>query len=122
MADAERLICKSEALVDSGDGVRFDVDYGKGRESAFVVRFMGEARAYLNRCTHIPYELDWTPGKFFDNDGLTLVCSVHGATYEPGSGKCLGGPCYQGGLTPVGVTEEGEGVFLSDVNCKLWKD
>ena len=47
MADAERLICKSEALVDSGDGVRFDVDYGKGRESAFVVRFMGEAIAVV---------------------------------------------------------------------------
>ena len=95
MADAQRLICESAALVDSGDGVRFEVEVAGRLEPAFAIRFDGTAHAYLNRCAHMPMELDWKPGKFFDFEGLLLICSTHGAIYEPETGKCLGGPCYE---------------------------
>jgi len=113
MAESERLICRSVELVDSGDGVRFELERGGRREPAFVVRYGGEVHAYVNRCMHIPYELDWNPGKFFDSEGLVLICSVHGASYDPATGRCIGGPCYQG-LAKV-VVEESEGsVYLAE--------
>jgi nitrite reductase/ring-hydroxylating ferredoxin subunit len=75
------------------------------------VRYQGSVRAYLNRCGHMPMELDWEQGKFFDREGLHLVCSTHGALYEPGSGRCLGGPCT-GGLVPIAVEERDGMIYL----------
>jgi nitrite reductase/ring-hydroxylating ferredoxin subunit len=110
MADRERVICASAELVDSGDGVRFDVRLGGNPQPAFAVRYDGKVHAYLNRCAHMPMELDWKPGKFFDGEGLVLICSTHGAIYSPETGRCLGGPC-EGRLVPVPV-EERDGKIL----------
>src|SRR5204862_6904716 len=63
----------------------------------------GRVYAYLNRCAHMPMELDWKPGKFFDVWGLHLICSTHGATYAPHTGRCLRGPCFEEGLITVPV-------------------
>jgi len=70
--------------------------------------------AYLNRCAHMPMELDWKLGKFFDIEGQLLICSTHGAIYAPDTGGCLGGPCFGGGLTPVAVEERDGKVWLKD--------
>jgi nitrite reductase/ring-hydroxylating ferredoxin subunit len=107
------MICASAALADSGDGVRFVVWVDGRSEPAFAVRYDGQVHAYLNRCAHMPMELDWKPGKFFDGDGLLLICSTHGAIYEPDSGRCLGGPCT-GWLVPVAVEERDGGIFVKD--------
>ncbi|NCW80797.1 MAG: hypothetical protein EBV68_02860, partial [Betaproteobacteria bacterium] len=64
-----------------------------GEVSAFVVRFQGQAFAYLNRCAHVPVELDWLEGAFFDDSGQFLVCATHGAMYEANTGLCIDGPC-----------------------------
>lgn len=111
MAAAQRLICAGSELDDSGDGVRFEVACGDGPAQAFAVRYQGRVYAYLNRCGHMPMELDWVQGKFFDGEGLVLVCSTHGALYEPDSGRCLGGPCSKG-LIPVAVDERDGMVYL----------
>jgi nitrite reductase/ring-hydroxylating ferredoxin subunit len=109
MAGRERVICASAALTEGGDGVRFEVvRYGE-RVGAFAVRFGGAVHAYLNRCAHVAVELDWQPGKFFDSTGLVLICSTHGAIYDPESGACLGGPCGRGGLEKLAI-EERDGV------------
>ena len=113
MAESKRLICRGAELLECGDGVRFEIDHGGHREPAFVVRFMGEVHAYINRCMHIPYELDWSPGKFFDSEGLVLICSVHGASYDASTGQCVGGPCYQG-LAKLPVEELEGAVFLRE--------
>jgi nitrite reductase/ring-hydroxylating ferredoxin subunit len=110
VADRERVICASTALGDSGDGVRFDVRTAGRLEPAFAVRYEGKVYAFLNRCAHLPMELDWKPGKFFDGAGLVLICSTHGAIYSPQTGRCLGGPC-EGRLVPVPI-EEREGTIL----------
>lgn len=89
-------VCASDALPEGGDGVRFDWPGASDAEppaAAFVVRHDGCARAFLNRCAHVSAELDWLPGRFFDDAGLYLVCSMHGALYEPDSGLCVAGPC-----------------------------
>ena len=114
MADAERLICDSADLQETGDGVRFKVMRFGRSEAAFVVRFKGAPRAYLNRCVHVPRELDWQPGQFFDSEGALLICSMHGATYYPDTGKCHMGPCRNGGLVALPVVERDGKVILME--------
>jgi len=98
-------LCPSAALDDGGNAWVWDVlQYGQPAR-AFVLRYDGQARAYLNRCLHVPVELDWQPGEFLDADRRFIICSVHGATYEPEDGRCVGGPCGRGRLTPVAVAE-----------------
>jgi len=109
-------ICASGDLVDSGDGIRFEVEFEARREPAFAVRFDGRVHAYLNRCAHVRSQLDWKPGKFFDADGLLLICSTHGAVYAPDTGKCIGGPCLDGGLVRLAVEERDGMVFLKERN------
>lgn len=108
------MICASDALAEGGDGVRFEVEHRGERVGAFAVRFGGEVHAYLNRCAHVPVELDWQPGKFFDGSGLVLICSTHGALYDPATGGCLGGPCRRGGLEKLAVEERDGVIRLKD--------
>ncbi len=112
MAAGERLICASADLLEGGAGVRFQVERHGGPAPAFVVRYRGRPRAYLNRCAHVPVELDWQPGAFFDSSGLYLICAVHGALFAPETGHCLSGRCAGRGLEPLAVDERSGGVFL----------
>jgi len=99
------IVCASNHLQDAGDGVRFLLDQNGHIGSAFVVRHAGQVTAYLNRCAHKLVELDWQEGKFFDADHNYLVCSTHGALYDPASGRCVSGPCRGAALTAVAVQE-----------------
>lgn len=108
------VICASGALEEGGGGVRFEVSRGGETVGAFVVRYDGEARAFVNRCAHVPIELDWNHGEFFDYSGLYLICATHGATYLPDSGRCAGGPCNGRGLLKLPVQEREGSVFLCD--------
>ena len=112
MAQDERLICRSSALTDGGVGVRFMWRAGSQLIPAFAVRFGGTVRAFLNRCSHMPMELDWAPGRFFDTDGQLLICSTHGAAYHPLTGQCRDGPCEGAGLQPLDVVERDDAVYL----------
>lgn len=114
MAEFERWICRSVDLADSGDGIRFEVKLGTVTESAFAVRYEGRVHAYLNRCAHVGFELDWNPGKFFDSEGLLLICSAHGALYASDTGKCAGGPCFGRALVPVPVKESNGEVYVKE--------
>ena len=112
MAAGKRLICASDELADTGAGVRFDIVRQGEAVKAFVIRHHGRVHAYLNRCGHVPVELDWQEGHFFDHSGLYLVCSTHGALYSPENGRCIAGRCAGRGLAPVPVIEEDGGVYL----------
>lgn len=111
MSEQEIYICDSGALEEGGKGRRFPVSAGGDRETGFVVRYDGEVRCYLNRCAHVPIELDWNEGEFFESGGLYIMCSTHGAIYVPETGHCAGGPCKGGRLRPIGVTERDGQVF-----------
>ena len=112
MAEAQRLICASAALVDSGRGVRFEVEYFGEAAPAFVVRHGGRVHGYLNRCAHVAMELDWQEGVFFDSEGRDLLCSTHGAVYEAASGRCLGGPCSGRALVKLRVEERNGHIYF----------
>ena len=114
MAGGERLVvCASATLAEGGDGVRFEVRRGGETAPAFAVRYEGRVYAYVNRCAHVGVELDWQAGRFFDADGIVLICSTHGALYDPATGECRGGPCRGAGLEPVPVEEIDGLVVLS---------
>lgn len=112
MAAAERLICASGDLPEGGKGWRFTVDRFGRETPAFAIRHRGRVFAYLNECGHVPAQLDWMPGEFFDYSKLYLVCSVHGALYAPDTGRCLGGRCQGKGLKPLPVEERGGAIYL----------
>ena len=114
MAGTPRLICAGAQLAEGGTGVRFECQQGGRNEPAFVIRHGGQARAFVNRCAHVPVELDWQPGVFFDADGLYLMCATHGALYDPTTGACVGGPCRGQGLTALAVSEIDGNIFLED--------
>ena len=114
MARLERLICAASELPELGRGVRFDLQRLGKSQPAFVVRFGGEPRAFLNQCGHVPVELDWQEGEFFDDSRLYLICATHGALYHPASGQCVGGRCAGRGLIPVPVVERDGHVYLME--------
>src|SRR6478736_2078477 len=99
-------ICASSMLEDGGKGVRFPVTVAGADTTGFVVRYDGAVYAYLNRCAHVPIELDWSEGEFFESGKRYLMCATHGAIYVPESGQCAGGPCRGGRLHPIMVFEQ----------------
>lgn len=105
MSDVDIYICDADVLVEGGKGVRFPVTAGAEDTTGFVVRYGGAFYGYLNRCAHVPIELDWAEGEFFESSGLYLMCSTHGAIYAPDTGRCAGGPCRGGRLHPLAVVE-----------------
>jgi nitrite reductase/ring-hydroxylating ferredoxin subunit len=112
MAGDERLICDSAALAEGGGGVRVALQSEGGEEKGFALRHGGKVCAFVNRCPHAGTELDWEPGEFLEESGLYLVCSTHGALFEPASGFCVAGPCRGASLEALQVREQGGHVFL----------
>jgi len=108
---AAQRLCASDALADKGRAVVFDVLHFREPARAFALRFDGRVVAYLNRCVHVPTELDWQPGEFLDAEREFIICSIHGATYAPRTGACVGGPCGRGRLTQLATVERDGAVW-----------
>ena len=114
MAGPSRVIAPAGALPEGGRGVRFAWPPAGGEGKGFAVRFDGEPRAFVNRCPHLGVELDWEPGEFFEETGLYLVCSTHGAIFEPSTGLCVAGPCRGARLEAIAIEERDGLVQLID--------
>ena len=100
-------LCASDDLAERGKAYTFDVMWRGECVRAFALRFEGQVVAYLNRCAHVPTEMDWNPGEFLDADRAFILCSIHGAAYDPRNGRCAGGPCGRGQLLALTVKDEG---------------
>ena len=98
-------LCASADITERGVAWIWDVLLYGQPARAFALRFDGRLVAYINRCVHVPTEMDWQPGQFFDMDKRWILCSIHGAAYEPADGRCVGGPCGRGKLTAIHVFE-----------------
>lgn len=93
MAEVRRqVVCALADLPDPGargfspPGAAFADEY-------FLVRRGGIVRAYRNCCPHAGNCLNWKPDAFLTRDQSLIMCSVHGALFDPVSGRCVGGPC-----------------------------
>ena len=115
MQDIWIPVCSSQDLVDGGRGIRFPLTVAGENGVGFAIRYQGLARGYLNRCAHVPSELDWNEGNFFDASSRFLMCATHGALYAADTGFCVGGPCRGRGLRQVTVKEsEGQVLWQPD--------
>ena len=99
-------LCESAALAERGKAVVWDVMQWGRPARAFALRIDGRVVGYLNRCVHVPTEMDWQEGEFLDMDRRWILCSIHGAHYDPANGQCVAGPCGRGKLTPVACHEQ----------------
>ena len=105
------LLCASNALAERGTAHVFDVLHYREPARAFALRIDGHVVAYLNRCLHVPTEMDWQPGVFLDAGKEYILCATHGAAYEPQTGRCVGGPCGRGKLTAIETSERDGQVY-----------
>ena len=112
MDQTQRIICLSEELEERGRGVRFQLPELDERATGFAIRFNGVVYAYVNRCAHLPVELDWNEGDFFNITQDYLICATHGAQYQPSNGGCVAGPCRGGKLRQLKVYEQDNQVLL----------
>ena len=115
MAGEERLICASQACWIPARRCASTSVLRRARAGDRAA-FRGKVYAYLNRCSHLPMELDWREGEVFDFEGRDLICSTHGATYAADSGKCLGGPCSGTPLVALQVEERDGKVFFKGID------
>lgn len=77
-----------------------------------VLRRGHAVQVYLNICPHAGRRLDYAPGQFLLKD-RTLICAVHGASFNQDDGLCIAGPCRGEHLARVPVRMEGDKIFLA---------
>ncbi len=113
-----KKICLSCELIDGGEGIEFDVVQDDEVLPAFAVRYQRMVYAYVNRCSHMELKLNFLHRNFFDLSQSGLICSTHGALYDPVTGDCRGGPCRGVGLQSLPV-EEIEGKIRLSQNSNV---
>jgi len=79
----------------------------------------GKFAAYLNRCPHTGVNLNWQPNQCFDFTEQYLVCSVHGALFQPDDGKCIYGPCLGQSLKSISLEIESGNIFIYSESLKM---
>jgi nitrite reductase/ring-hydroxylating ferredoxin subunit len=104
-------LCAGAELEEAGLAHVWDVLLWRQPARAFALRYDGRVVAYLNRCAHVPTEMDWQAGQFLDLDKRYILCSIHGACYEPASGECVQGPCRGERLMAIDVVERDGQVY-----------
>ncbi|ROR98624.1 nitrite reductase/ring-hydroxylating ferredoxin subunit [Sinobacterium caligoides] len=67
----------------------------------FVVKRDNITRLYLNSCPHLGVPLEHEEDKFLDGDNFYIMCSSHGALFQPEDGLCIYGPCQGQRLSAV---------------------
>ncbi|NHN39969.1 Rieske (2Fe-2S) protein, partial [Pseudomaricurvus alcaniphilus] len=98
----------------------FDLS-NRGIDTVFVVKDATGFHAYLNSCPHVNgASLPWKKDAYLDSSGAEIVCSAHGARFEPATGLCISGPCKGMSLTriPLFVNENNEICILYDTCSK----
>jgi nitrite reductase/ring-hydroxylating ferredoxin subunit len=110
MSSPGRVLCDLVDIPDNG-ATAIEAPLADGRDSVIVLRRGDQVRAYLNVCPHAGRQLDYAPGKFLLRHD-TLICAVHGATFNRDDGLCIAGPCRGEHLRRIEVRVEAGVVWL----------
>ena len=104
-------LCRLGEIPDGG-ATAVDAMLADGTESLILLRHGEQVCGYLNICPHTGRRLDYAPGKFLlKND--TLICAVHGATFNQRDGLCIAGPCRGEHLREVAVQVQDGAIHLA---------
>ena len=109
-APAAQVLCRLDDIPEGG-ATAVDALLADGEESVIVLRRDGAVHAYVNVCPHAGRRLDYAPGKFLLKHD-TLICAVHGATFQQTSGVCVAGPCCGDALRELPVRVDDGQVWL----------
>jgi nitrite reductase/ring-hydroxylating ferredoxin subunit len=108
------ILCRLDAIGDpGGKGVAARAADGSALDLV-VVRRGATLRAFVNSCPHLGTPLETLPDRFFTRDGRELLCTTHGARFDPDSGRCVAGPCLGQSLRRVAIRVEGADVVLDE--------
>jgi nitrite reductase/ring-hydroxylating ferredoxin subunit len=113
---ARQALCRLDEIPDGGatavDAMLADSGADPELSSLILLRRGEQVRGYLNTCPHTGRRLDYAPGKFLlKND--TLICAVHGATFNQADGLCIAGPCRGEHLREVAMLVEDGAIHLA---------
>jgi nitrite reductase/ring-hydroxylating ferredoxin subunit len=79
----------------------------------FVVRAGESVRAYVNRCPHQLYRMNFLPDDLLSADRRYILCEMHDALFEKDTGLCIAGPCLGRSLWQLPIQIENERVLLA---------
>ena len=107
------LLCRKEDLAASGT---FNVVLGAGEDELdiLIVYEHGLVHAYVNCCPHQFIPLETFPNHFLTEDRRHLICSGHGALFDPATGVCVRGPCAGLSLDRLKIVENDGSIYLDE--------
>lgn len=107
------FLCRTQALADPGTA---NVVLGEGEDELdiLVVKSAGKPHAYVNCCPHQFIPLETFPNHFLTDDRRHLVCSGHGALFDPETGVCVQGPCAGRSLDRLNIAERDGMLYLDE--------
>ncbi|MGX9353541.1 Rieske (2Fe-2S) protein (plasmid) [Shimia sp. W99] len=79
------------------------------RFAVIVLECAGEVRAYRDLCPHYgKTRLAWKRDAYMTGDNARILCSAHGAEFDPITGDCVVGACLGQRLAsvPVRLTDD----------------
>lgn len=94
------------SLADPG-ARNFVLELRAGLFMGFVVRRGDAVTGFVDRCPHMGLPLAQALDRYLTREGDLVLCSWHGALFEPETGLCVAGPCAGASLRawPVAVRD-----------------
>ncbi|MBB3103475.1 Rieske (2Fe-2S) protein [Azomonas macrocytogenes] len=118
MNDEKRIWVATPDAIAEVHHLRIEVIHGGKPASVIVIRYQGQYLAYLNRCVHMPRELDCEHDMIFDAGTEKLRCSMHGIQYDPLTGQSLSAMCPGEALQSIRLSEDEVGLWIRDKRVK----
>jgi nitrite reductase/ring-hydroxylating ferredoxin subunit len=109
-------LCHLSDLPDGG-ARGFD-PFRRGRDTVFAVRRGDAVRVWADRCPHHGTPMPWRKDAYLNAAGDRIVCSAHGALFEPDTGLCVQGPCLGERLRALPCTLTDDGELLLDARSQ----
>ncbi len=104
-------LCGLEEIPDGG-AKGFDLGPAYEPREIFLLREGGRVYAYVNSCPHLGTPLEMIEDHFLNEDGF-ILCTTHGALFDPQNGACIAGPCMGEYLSrPLIEVERGGRIVL----------
>lgn len=108
----EIRVCGTADLPEGGTR-KFRIECRGKEVDGFVLHVGGKFHAYVNSCAHEGSPLDKLAPAFLTPDRRNIVCSNHGAIYDPHTGKCLAGPCREKSLDRLRLRVEKDEIYVA---------